>query len=35
MVKTYNIVAASSVALFVWFTMNGMCVKNNTIVYVA
>ena len=26
---------SSGVVLIVWFTMNGMCVKNNTIVYVA
>ena len=26
---------SGGVALIVWFTMNGMCVKNNTIIYVA
>jgi len=26
---------SGGVALIVWFTTNGMCVKNNTIMYIA
>jgi len=33
--QSYCCNLSSGVALIVWFTTNGMCVKNNTIIYVA